>query len=156
MKIHRLLSSLQNVLTKLSSSYTIWFQMTCWMMSCLNHDYLILIFIHFHFMKIHRLLSSLQIKMTFQEIRIIATGPCITNQLRDVSTICRRSWYIAAHIWTFIILKLKSSRLSLILVLSWPLSSNSRYKSKNDADEAVYVVSLISSKDLNNMYYSNV
>jgi hypothetical protein len=36
---------------------------------------------------------------TFQEIRIIATGPCITNQLRDVNTICRRSWYIAAHIW---------------------------------------------------------
>jgi hypothetical protein len=34
-----------------------------------------------------------------KEIRIIATGPCITNQLRDVSTICRRSWYIAAHIW---------------------------------------------------------
>jgi hypothetical protein len=26
-------------------------------------------------------------KMTFQEIRIIATGPCITNQLRDVNTI---------------------------------------------------------------------
>jgi hypothetical protein len=38
-------------------------------------------------------------KMTFQEIRIIAAGPCITNQLRDVNTICRRSWYIAAHIW---------------------------------------------------------
>jgi hypothetical protein len=38
-------------------------------------------------------------KMTFQEIRIIATGPCITNQLRDVNTICRRSWYFAAHIW---------------------------------------------------------
>jgi hypothetical protein len=38
-------------------------------------------------------------KMTLQEIRIIATGPCITNQLRDVNTICRRSWYIAAHIW---------------------------------------------------------
>ena len=38
-------------------------------------------------------------KMTFQEIRIIATGPCIANQLRDVNTICRRSWYIAAHIW---------------------------------------------------------
>jgi hypothetical protein len=31
--------------------------------------------------------------------RIIATGPCIANQLRDVNTICRRSWYIAAHIW---------------------------------------------------------
>jgi hypothetical protein len=37
-------------------------------------------------------------KMTFQEIRIIATGPCIANQLRDVNTICRRSWYTAAHI----------------------------------------------------------
>jgi hypothetical protein len=36
--------------------------------------------------------------MTFQEIRIIATGPSIANQLRDVNTICRRSWYIAAHI----------------------------------------------------------
>jgi hypothetical protein len=40
-----------------------------------------------------------QMKMTFQEIRIIATGPCIANQLRDVNTICRRSWYIAAHVW---------------------------------------------------------
>jgi hypothetical protein len=38
-------------------------------------------------------------KMTFQEIRIIATGPCIANQLRDVNTICRRSWYIAAYVW---------------------------------------------------------
>ena len=36
-------------------------------------------------------------------------------------------------------------KLSIILVLSWPLSSNSKYKSKNDADEAVSVVSLISS-----------
>ena len=40
-----------------------------------------------------------QMKMTFQEIRIIATGPCIMNQLRDVNTICRRSWYIAAPVW---------------------------------------------------------
>jgi hypothetical protein len=30
---------------------------------------------------------------------LIATGPCIANQLRDVNTICRRSWYIAAHVW---------------------------------------------------------
>jgi hypothetical protein len=30
---------------------------------------------------------------------IIATDPCIANQLRDVNTICRRSWYIAAHVW---------------------------------------------------------
>jgi hypothetical protein len=43
--------------------------------------------------------SVSQMKMTFQEITIIATGPCIANQLRDVNTICRRSWYIAAHIW---------------------------------------------------------
>jgi hypothetical protein len=42
---------------------------------------------------------NMVLKMTFQEIRIIATGPCIANQLRDVNTICRRSWYIAAHVW---------------------------------------------------------
>jgi hypothetical protein len=35
----------------------------------------------------------------WQEIRIIATGPYIANQLRDVNTIGRRSWYIAAHVW---------------------------------------------------------
>jgi hypothetical protein len=40
------------------------------------------------------------------------------------------------------ILKLKSSRWSSILVLSWPLSSNSRNKSKNDANEAVSVVAM--------------
>jgi hypothetical protein len=50
MKIHRLLSSLQNGLTKRSSSWPIWFQMRCWMTSCLNHDYLILIFIHFPYL----------------------------------------------------------------------------------------------------------
>ena len=48
------------------------------------------------------------------------------------------------------ILKLKSFRLSYILVLIWPLSSNSRYKSKNDADEAVSVVSLTSRKERKN------
>jgi hypothetical protein len=47
-------------------------------------------------------------KMTFQEIRIIATGPYITNQLRDVNTICRRSWYIAAHIWKIYDLKIEA------------------------------------------------
>ena len=45
--------------------------------------------------------------MTFQEIRIIATGPCITNQLRDVNTICRRSCYFAAHIWKIYDLKIE-------------------------------------------------
>jgi citrate lyase synthetase len=42
----------------------------------------------------------------FQEIRIIATGPCIANQLRDANTICRRSWYITAHIWKIYDLKI--------------------------------------------------
>ena len=46
-------------------------------------------------------------KMTFQQIRITATGPCTTNQLRDVNTICRRSWYIAAHIWKIYDLKIE-------------------------------------------------
>jgi hypothetical protein len=116
---------MQNGLTKRLSSYTIWFQMRCWMTSCLNHDYLILIFIHFPYLLYEKsivyyrlcrdrmffdkiLVSEYkpfkrsnkanlfialvqqpvsQIKMTFQEIRIIATGPCITNQLRDVNTI---------------------------------------------------------------------
>ena len=125
MKFNRLLPSLQNGLTKRSSSYTIWFQMRCWMTSCLNHDYLILIFIHFPYLLYEKsivyyrlcrdrmffdkiLVSEYkpfkrsnkanlfialvqqpvsQIKMTFQEIRIIATGLCITNQLRDVNTI---------------------------------------------------------------------
>jgi hypothetical protein len=48
-------------------------------------------------------------KMTFQEIRIIATGPCIPNQLRDVNTICRRSWYIAAHILKIYDFKIEDS-----------------------------------------------
>jgi hypothetical protein len=46
-------------------------------------------------------------KMTFQEIRIIAPGPCIANQLRYVDIICRRSWYIAAHIWKMHDLKIE-------------------------------------------------
>jgi hypothetical protein len=64
--------------------------------------------------------------------------------LRDVNTICRRSWYIAAHIWKMYDFKIEVVPFIIILVLSWPLSSNSRYKSKNDANEAVPVVSLTS------------
>ena len=84
-------------------------------------------------------------KMTLQEIRIIATGPCIANQLRDVNTICRRSWYIAAHVWKIYDFNIEVVPFIINLVLIWPLSSSSRYKSKNDADEAVSVVSLTSS-----------
>jgi hypothetical protein len=83
--------------------------------------------------------------MTFQEIRIIATDPCIANQLRDVNTICRRSWYIVAQVWKIYDFKIEVVPFIINLVLSSPLSSNSRYKSKNDADEAVSVVSLTSS-----------
>jgi hypothetical protein len=50
-----------------------------------------------------------QMKMPFQEIRIIATGPCITNQLRDVNTIYAGEAGILLHIFgKFMILKLKS------------------------------------------------
>jgi hypothetical protein len=37
-------------------------------------------------------------KMTFQEIRKNCYWPLHTNQLEDVNTICRRSWYIAEQI----------------------------------------------------------
>jgi hypothetical protein len=70
-------------------------------------------------------------KMTFQEIRIIATGPCIANQLRDVNTICRRSWYIAAYVWKIYdfkievvpiddVLSINSSRFAEFLPLIYP------------------------------------
>ena len=73
----------------------------------------------------------------FQEIRIIATDPCITNQLRGVNTICRRSWYIAAHIW-----KIYDFKIEVPLIIHF---STARYKSKNDAGESVSAVSLTSS-----------
>jgi hypothetical protein len=84
-------------------------------------------------------------KFMLQEIRKIATGPCIANQLRDVNTYAGEAGILLHIFGKFMILKLKSSRLSYFLVLSWPLSSNSRYMSKNDGYEAVYVVSLTSS-----------
>jgi hypothetical protein len=77
-------------------------------------------------------------KMTLQEIRIIATGPCIANQLRDVNTICRRSRYIAAHIWKFYDLKIEKW---FIIYFSTELTTVVKF----DADEAVSVVSLTSS-----------
>jgi hypothetical protein len=55
---------------------------------------------------------------SFQEIRIIATGSCITNQLRDVNTIYRRSWYIAAHIWKIYDFKIEVVPFIINLVLS--------------------------------------
>ena len=74
-----------------------------------------------------------QMKMTFQEIRIIATGPCIKNQLRDVNTICRRSLYIAAHIWR--IYDFKIEFVSFIINFSTELTtvvSESVYRRRTD------------------------
>jgi hypothetical protein len=60
-------------------------------------------------------------KLKRPEIRIIATGPCIANQLRDVNTICRRSWYIAAHDWK--IYDFKIEVVSLIINFSTELTT---------------------------------
>ena len=78
------------------------------MTSCLNHDYLILIIKHFPYVHYENpllimvsaqriffdkiLVSEYKLfkrsnkanLMTFQEIRIIVTGPCIANQLRNM------------------------------------------------------------------------
>ena len=48
-------------------------------------------------------------------IRIIATGPCIANQLRDVNIICR-SWYIAAHIWKIYDFKIEQFKMDTRLM----------------------------------------
>jgi hypothetical protein len=53
-------------------------------------------------------------KMTFQEIRIIATGPCIANQLRDVNTICFTYRYIDD------VLSINNSRFAEFLPLIYP------------------------------------
>ena len=83
--------------------------------------------------------------MTFQEIRIIATGPCIANQLLDVNTICRRSWYVAAHIWK--IYDFKIEVVPFIINISTELTTVVKFEVyvQNDADQAVSVVSLTSS-----------
>jgi hypothetical protein len=68
-------------------------------------------------------------KMTFQEIRTIATGPCIATQLRDVNTICRRSWYIAAYIWKIYDFKIE--------IVPFIINFSIEYTSKNDAEKLV-------------------
>ena len=77
-------------------------------------------------------------KMTFQEIRIIATGPCIANQLRDVNTICRRSWYIATHIWKFYDFKIEV--VPFIINISTELITSVFNKRRKPANFAVYCV----------------
>ena len=68
-----------------------------------------------------------QMKMTFQEFRIIATGTCIANQLRDVNTICRRSWYIAAHVW-----KIYDFKIEVVpLIVNFSKTESLRLNNKN-------------------------
>jgi hypothetical protein len=55
-------------------------------------------------------------KMTFQEIRIIATGPCIANQLRDVNTICFNFTYR----YIDDVLSINNSRFAEFLPLIYP------------------------------------
>jgi hypothetical protein len=51
-------------------------------------------------MRLEPLISHTGILMTFYlNNSRFAEFLCIANQLRDVNTICRRSWYIAAHVW---------------------------------------------------------
>jgi hypothetical protein len=64
------------------------------------------------------------------EIRIIATGPCIANQLRDVNTICRRSWYIAAHVWE--IYDFKIEVVPLIINFSTELTTQFLYSYESE------------------------
>ena len=77
----------------------------------------------------------------FQEIRIISTGPCIANQLRYVNTICRTSWYIAAYIWNIYDFKIEVIPFIINFITELTIVVKFEDKSKNDADEAVSVVS---------------
>jgi hypothetical protein len=54
------------------------------MMSCLNHDYLILIFIPFHFMKIHRLFMLHIRKVRYDVYTCMISGV-------DFSSVCEFS-----------------------------------------------------------------
>ena len=42
--------------------------------------------------------SVTQMFMAFKEIRVVGTCSSVANQLRNVNTICRRWWYIAAQV----------------------------------------------------------
>jgi hypothetical protein len=58
---------------------------------------------HFHIVKMYK---DKEVKDVFF-VNVWRKGPCIANQLRDVNTICRRSWYIAAHVWKIYDLKIE-------------------------------------------------
>jgi hypothetical protein len=62
--------------------------------------------------------------------------PGISNQLWDVNTICRRSWYIAAHIWKIYDFKIEvvpfiinfSSELTTVVKFVWVGVSSKAFK----------------------------
>jgi hypothetical protein len=127
---------------------------------------------HFHIMKMYKdkkvnknvkniFLSMCDVKLFYlfcsNIVRIIATGPCITNQLRNVNTICRRSWYIAAHIWKIYDFKIEvvpfiinfSTELTTVVSVCWSSSSitylspsEGHYFSRSSAYQWVRIVSL--------------
>jgi hypothetical protein len=82
-------------------------------------------------MRLEPLISHTGILMTFYLSIIL--------DLQDVNTICRRSWYIAAHVWKIYDFKIEVG--PFIINFSTELTT----VVKNDADEAVSVVSLTSS-----------
>ena len=56
-------------------------------------------------------------KMAFQEIRIIATGPCIANQLRDANTM------------EYIMLKIRYGNLKYFVLSVWEMGKMKYVKS---------------------------
>jgi hypothetical protein len=69
----------------------------------------------------------------------------ITNQLRDVNTICRRSWYIAANIWKIYDFKIEVIPFIINFSIELTIVIKFEVQVQNDADEAASVISLISS-----------
>jgi hypothetical protein len=51
---------------------------------------------HFHILKMYK---DKEVKKNVKNIFLSICDVKVFYQLRDVNTICRRSWYIAAHVW---------------------------------------------------------
>jgi hypothetical protein len=90
MKIHRVLSSLQNGLTKRSSSYTIWFQMRCWipfLWKCLYQVRAITVF------PVFRLLTDFVCLLTYEFLKDCSVfDNFVTNkQKSEIEEVQRRA-----------------------------------------------------------------
>ena len=40
-----------------------------------------------------------RVRVAFRGVGVVAAGPCVANQLRDVGAVCGGGWYVAAHVW---------------------------------------------------------